>query len=137
MNMNEFVSHHDPCLELIIEKEFPGKRCVGGKYSAKGHSITLYKRDIEIQCERSLGSLARLEEYTWVILTHEMGHALDPELAVLSEELYNTGKSEILYQIEVNAWNIAEGLIPFIVQDLFTFIRDESLEHCTNRLLVG
>ena len=137
MNMNEFVSHHDPCLELIIEKEFPGKRCVGGKYSAKGHSITLYKRDIEIQCERSLGSLARLEEYTWVILTHEMGHALDPELAVLSEELYNTGKSEILYLIEVNAWNIAEGLIPFIVQDLFTFIRDESLEHCTNRLLVG
>ncbi len=137
MNMNEFVSHHDSSLELIIETEFPGKRCVGGKYSAKGHSITLYKRDIEIQCERSLGSLARLEEYTWVILTHEMGHALDPDLAVLSEELYNTGKSEILYQIEVNAWNIAAGLIPFIVQDLFTFIRDESLEHCTNRLLVG
>lgn len=137
MNMNEFVSHHDSSLELIIEKEFPGKRCVGGKYSANGHSITLYERDIEIQCERSLGSLARLEEYTWVILTHEMGHALDPDLAVLSEELYKTGKSEILYQIEVNAWNIAEGLIPLIVQDLFTFIRDESLEHCTNRLLVG
>lgn len=61
-----------------------------------------------------------------MILTHELGHALDPDLAVLSEELYNTGKSEILYQIEVNAWNIAEGLIPFIFQDLFTFIRDES-----------
>ncbi|MBO1000134.1 hypothetical protein IOC57_20640 [Bacillus sp. SD075] len=137
MNMNEFVCYHDSSLELIIEKEFPGKRCVGGKYSAIGHSITLYKRDIEIQCERSLGSLARLEEFTWVILAHEMGHALDPALAVLSEELYNTGKSEILYQIEVNAWNIAAGLIPFIVEDLFTFIRDESLEHCTNRLLVG
>lgn len=137
MKMNEFVSHHDSSLELIIEKEFPGERCVGGKYSAKGHSITLYERDIEIQCERSLGSLARLEEYSWVILTHELGHALDPDLAVLSEELFNTGKSEILYQIEVNAWNIAEGLIPFIFQDLFTFIRDESLEHCTNRLLVG
>ncbi|WP_286185084.1 hypothetical protein [Bacillus sp. SD075] len=135
--MNEFVCYHDSSLELIIEKEFPGKRCVGGKYSAIGHSITLYKRDIEIQCERSLGSLARLEEFTWVILAHEMGHALDPALAVLSEELYNTGKSEILYQIEVNAWNIAAGLIPFIVEDLFTFIRDESLEHCTNRLLVG
>lgn len=137
MNMNEFVSHHDSSLKLIIEKEFPGKRCVGGKYSAKGHSITLYERDIEIQCERSLGSLARLEEYTWVILTHEMGHASDHDLAMLSEELHSTGKSEILYQIEVNAWNIAEGLIPFIDQDLFTFIRDESLAHCTNRLLVG
>ncbi|WHZ00180.1 hypothetical protein [Peribacillus simplex] len=135
--MNEFVSNHDSSLELIIEKEFPGERCVGGKYSSKGHSITLYEKDIEIQCERSLGSLARLEEYSWVILTHELGHALDPDLAVLSEELYNTGKSEILYQIEVNAWNIAEGLIPFTFQDLFTFIRDESLEHCTNRLLVG
>lgn len=137
MNINEFVSHHDSSLKLIIEKEFPGKRCVGGKYSAKGHSITLYERDIEIQCERSLGSLARLEEYKWVILTHEMGHASDPDLAVLSEELHSTGKSEILYQIEVNAWNIALGLIPFIDQDLFTFIRDESLAHCTNRLLVG
>ncbi|MBR8645665.1 hypothetical protein KEH51_21595 [[Brevibacterium] frigoritolerans] len=92
------------------------------KYSAIGHRITLYERDIEIQCERSLGSLARLEEYTWVILTHEMGHALDPDLAVLSEELHRTGKSEILYQIEVNAWNIAEGIIPFIDHDLFTFI---------------
>jgi hypothetical protein len=66
-----------------------------------------------------------------------MWHALDPYLAVLSEELHRTGKSEILYQIEVNAWNIAEGFIPFIDQDLFTYIRDESLEHCTNRLLVG
>ncbi len=137
MNMNEFVSRHDSSLGLIIEKEFPGKRCVGGKYSAIGHSITLYERDIEIQCERSLGSLARLEEYKWVILTHEMGHALDLDLAVLSEELHRTGNSEILYQIEVNAWNIAEGLIAFIDQDLFTFIRDESLAHCTNRMLAG
>lgn len=137
MNMNEFIGHHDSSLELIIEKEFPDRRCVGGKYSAEGHTITLYRRDIEIQCERSLGSLQRLEEYTWVILTHEMGHALDPDLTLLSEELYNTGKSEILYQIEVNAWNIAEGLVPFIDQALFTFIRDESLAHCTNRLLVG
>ncbi|MFJ7364991.1 hypothetical protein ACIQWQ_12915 [Peribacillus frigoritolerans] len=135
--MNEFVSRHDSSLGLIIEKEFPGKRCVGGKYSAIGHSITLYERDIEIQCERSLGSLARLEEYKWVILTHEMGHALDLDLAVLSDELHRTGNSEILYQIEVNAWNIAEGLIAFIDQDLFTFIKDESLAHCTNRMLAG
>ncbi|MGE7876413.1 hypothetical protein [Peribacillus muralis] len=109
LNMNEFVSRHDPSLLLIIEKEFPGTRCVGGKYSAEGHTITLYQEDIEIQCQRSLGSLDRLEEYTWIILTHEIGHALDKELTVLSEELWSTGNPKILYQIEVNAWDIASN----------------------------
>lgn len=41
LNMNEFVNHHDSSLLLIIEKEFPDKRCVGGKYSAEEHTITL------------------------------------------------------------------------------------------------
>ncbi|KWW16944.1 hypothetical protein AS888_23450 [Peribacillus simplex] len=137
MDMNEFVSRHDSSLRLIVENEFPGIRCVGGKYSAEDHTITLYKKDIEIQCERFLGSLDALEEYTWVILAHEMGHALDTELAMLSEELWNTGSSEILYQIEVNAWNIAAEIMPLVNRDLFTFIKDESLAHCTKRLLVG
>ncbi|MDQ7860182.1 hypothetical protein RCO48_01310 [Peribacillus frigoritolerans] len=83
MNRNEFVSRQDSSLELIIEKEFPGKRCVGGKYSAIGHSITLYREILKFSVNVPSGSLARLEEYTWVILTHEMGHALDPDLAVL------------------------------------------------------
>ena len=85
----------------------------------------------------SLGSLERLEEYTWIIFTHELGHALDPNLAMLSEEFHGTKNPDILYQIEVNAWNIAEELIPFIDQDLFFLIRNESLAYCTNRLLVG
>ncbi|WP_285767822.1 hypothetical protein [Peribacillus sp. SI8-4] len=135
--MYEFVRGHDASLSLIIENEFPGNRCVGGKYSVEDHVITLYKKDIEFQCERSLGSLDRLEEYTWVILTHEMGHALDTELGVLSEELWNTGSSEILYQIELNAWNIAGELMPFVGRDLFTSIKDESLAYCTKRMLVG
>ncbi|MGG0286944.1 hypothetical protein ABEY41_17855 [Peribacillus butanolivorans] len=135
--MNEFVNHHDSSLQLIIEKEFPDKRCVGGKYSAEEHTITLYNRDIEIQCECVLGSLEKLEEYTWIIFTHELGHALDPNLTMLSEELSCTKNPDILYQIEVNAWNIAEELIPFIDQDLFFLIRNESLVYCTNRLLVS
>jgi hypothetical protein len=43
LDMNEFVSHHDSSLQLIIEKEFPDKRCVRGKYSAEEHTIILYK----------------------------------------------------------------------------------------------
>ena len=137
MNMHEFVKHHDSSLQLIIEKEFPDKRCVGGKYSAADHTVTLYKRDIEIQAERVLGSLERIEEYAWIIFAHEVGHALDPQLSVLSKELGETNLPDTLYQIEVNAWNIAEELIPFIDRELFIHIRDESLSHCTNRLLVG
>ena len=135
--MHEFVKHHDSSLQLIIEKEFPDKRCVGGKYSAADHTVTLYKRDIEIQAERVLGSLERIEEYAWIIFAHEVGHALDPQLSVLSKELGETNLPDTLYQIEVNAWNIAEELIPFIDRELFIHIRDESLSHCTNRLLVG
>ena len=135
--MHEFVKHHDPLLQLITEKEFPDKRCVGGKYSAADHTVTLYKRDIEIQVERVLGSLERIEEYAWIILAHEMGHALDPQLSMLSRELESSNSSDTLYQIEVNAWDIAEELIPFIDRELFIHIRDESLSHCTNRLLVG
>ncbi|WP_230126628.1 hypothetical protein [Bacillus sp. CECT 9360] len=56
-----------------MENEFPGTRCVGGKYSPGKHVITLYKKDIEIQCKRLLGSLERLEEYTWIIFAHELG----------------------------------------------------------------
>ncbi|AOH53828.1 hypothetical protein ABE28_005660 [Peribacillus muralis] len=137
MIMNEFVSRHDPSLLLIIEKEFLGTRCMGGKYSAEGHTITLYQEDIEIQCQRSLGALDKLEEYTWIILTHEIGHALDKKLTALNEELWSTGNPKILYQIEVKAWGIAAEIMSFINLNLFTFRKDESLAHCSKRLLVG
>lgn len=135
--MHDFLNQYDPSIQLFIEDEFPDRRCVGGKYSITNHTITLYKKDIEIQLKRLLGSLERLEEYAWIIFAHEMGHALDPDLSVLSMELHGRNKRETLYQIELNAWNIAGRLIPFIDEDLFIRVRDESLSYCTNDVLVG
>ena len=135
--MHDFLNQYDSSLQLLLEDEFPDRRCVGGKYSITKHTITLYKKDIEIQLKRLLGSLERLEEYAWIILAHEMGHALDPDLSVLSMELQGQNKRETLYQIELNAWNIAGGLIPFIDEDLFIRVRDESLSYCTKDVLVG
>lgn len=137
MKMHDFLNQYDPSIQLFIEDEFPDRRCVGGKYSITNHTITLYKKDIEIQLKRLLGSLERLEEYAWIIFAHEMGHALDPDLSVLSMELHGRNKRETLYQIELNAWNIAGRLIPFIDEDLFIRVRDESLSYCTNDVLVG
>ncbi|MGE7601945.1 hypothetical protein ACQKL5_05480 [Peribacillus sp. NPDC097675] len=131
------MNQYDSSLRLLIEDEFPDRRCVGGKYSITNHTITLYKKDMEIQLKRLLGSLERFEEYAWIIFAHEMGHALDPDLPVLSMELHGRNKRETLYQIELNAWNIAEGLIRFINEGLFIRVRDESLSYCTNNVLVG
>ncbi|PLT33779.1 hypothetical protein [Bacillus sp. V5-8f] len=137
MDLYSFLSQFDPSLNLVIEKEFPGTRCVGGKYSADKHLITLYTKDIEIQCERMLGSLEHLDEYTWIVLAHEAGHALDLELPLLSGEWSITSDMDTLYKIEVNAWDIAERLIPFIDRGLFEKVRTESLAHCVNRPLVS
>ncbi|WP_110929005.1 hypothetical protein [Bacillus massiliglaciei] len=134
MDLFTFNTLTDPTLNLRVEKEFPGLRCVGGKYTAENHTITLYERDIAIQCERKLGSLERVEEYAWIIYAHELGHAMDPLLSEMSEEFFRTSDSGILYQIESNAWEIAKGYIPFIDQDLFALIREESLRHCTARV---
>lgn len=137
MDLDSLLTQYNPSLNLVIENEFPGTRCVGGKYSAENHMITLYKKDIEIQCERLLGSLDRLDEYTWIIFAHELGHALDLELPLLSDQLLLTSDMHTLYKIEVNAWDIAGKLIPFIDQELFGKVRKESLEHCKKRPLVS
>jgi hypothetical protein len=137
MDLYSFVTQYDPSLHLVMETEFPGTRCVGGKYSPDKHAITLYRKDIKIQCERSLGSLDRLKEYTWIIFAHELGHALDPHLPFLSDQFVLTEEIATLYKIEVNAWDIAEKLIPFIDCELFGKVRKESLAHCTKRPLVS
>lgn len=137
MDLYSLLTQYDPSLNLVIENEFPGTRCVGGKYSADKHVITLYRKDIEIQCERLLGSLDRLEEYTWIIFAHELGHALDLELPLLSSQLIDANDQDTLYKIEVNAWDIAGKLIPFIDHELFGKVRKESLAHCTKRPLVS
>lgn len=123
------IKQIDHTLTLEVKKEFPGARCVGGKYSSATHSITLYEQDIAIQCERLLGSLEQLKEYEWIIFAHELGHALDQELPFLSNKLAETKNADVLAQIELNAWNIAEQLLPFIRKDLFTCVKNESLRY--------
>ncbi|MFP7733473.1 hypothetical protein ACLHDF_08660 [Priestia aryabhattai] len=129
MNLHDFVHGIDPTIKLVIEDEFPGKRCVGGKYVPGAHSIFLYEKDVKIQCRRLFGSNKCLESYRWIILAHELGHALDEDLLSLSEEFNQTEDMWLLYQIERNAWDIGEKLIPFIDSELFAYIKDESLAH--------
>ncbi|WP_100331354.1 hypothetical protein [Bacillus xiapuensis] len=131
-----FIKNADPTLQLKMEESFPGSRCVGGKYSASTHAITLYRQDIEIQCKRLLGSLDRLREYEWIVLAHELGHALDKELALLSERLAETNQISVLEKIERNAWAIAKQYIPFIDEQLFDYIQTESLRYFSNSPLV-
>ncbi|KAB7708978.1 hypothetical protein F9802_02240 [Bacillus aerolatus] len=137
MSYHSFIEKIDHTLTFHIEKEFPGVRCVGGKYSPDSHSITLYKRDIAIQCERLLGSLERLKEYEWIILAHELGHALDSELPRLSDRLAETKSVEVLAHIELNAWNNAEELIPFIDRNLFNHVKEESLRYFSKSPLLS
>lgn len=137
MNFYSLMKKVDRTLTLEIKKEFPGARCVGGKYSPATHSITLFKQDIAIQCERLLGSLEQLKEYEWIIFAHELGHALDQELSSLSARLEETKSVDILAQIELNAWKIAEELIPFINPHLFTRVKEESLRYFSRSPLIS
>lgn len=75
------------------------------------------------------GSNECLESYQWIILAHELGHALDEELLSLSAKFDQTDDIGLLYRIECNAWEIGEKLIPFINSELFSFIKDQSLAH--------
>ncbi|KIL75068.1 hypothetical protein [Bacillus badius] len=135
-SFSSLMKKKDPKLTLKIKKEFPGARCVGGKYSPADHSVTLFKQDIAIQCERLLGSLERLKEYEWIIFAHELGHALDEELPSLSDRLEETKSLDVLAQIELNAWSIAEELIPFIDSRLFARVKEESLRYFSRSPLV-
>ena len=129
MNLHDFVHEVDPTIKLVIEDEFPGTRCVGGKYAPSTHSIFLYEKDIKIQCRYLFGSNECLESYQWIILAHELGHALDEDLLSLSAKFEQTEDTWLLYQIECNAWEMGEKLIPFIDSELFASIKDESLAH--------
>ncbi len=135
-NYQDVLAQIDRTLILNIEDRFPGARCVGGKYSPASHTVTLYKEDIAIQCERLLGDCSRLKEYEWIILAHETGHAMDQELPALSKRLSKEKSVDILAQIELNAWRNAEELFAFIDQELFQLVKEESLRYFSNSPLI-
>lgn len=117
--------------EIVIEERFPGPRLVGGRYHMASDTIYLYKAELKQQCLQLFGSLDRLEEYIAVVCAHEIGHAEDQELPLLSELLDESAKprekAEIALHIEENAWRYAEGLLYDLDPAFTQTIVDESL----------
>ncbi|WP_209864007.1 hypothetical protein [Paenibacillus shirakamiensis] len=101
---------------IQVKTRFPGGRNVGGKYSMNLHQITIYVEEIHKQCLRIFGSLDTYEEVLQIICAHEVGHACDPHLAELSDQLESSDnmlvRNRIALIIEENAWAYAFKLLP-------------------------
>lgn len=106
-------------VSVNIKSRFPGGRNVGGKYSIGDHSVTMYLGEIKKQCMTLFGTLDGYEAMLRIVFAHELGHAEDPMLSELSEEMdtCQTGleRKRIALRIEENAWDYARNLVP--VQD--------------------
>lgn len=103
-------------VHVILESHFPGSRFAGGKYNYGTHTITLYIEEIKAQCMQLFSSIDRFAEYLAVVFAHEIGHAEDPELEQLIEEMDTCSNEDdqkkIALKIEENAWAYARSLIP-------------------------
>ncbi|WP_223066057.1 hypothetical protein [Paenibacillus caui] len=114
--VKQLVERSGSKVALKMESRFPGGRNVGGKYTMKDHSITLYLEEIDKQALRIFGTLDVAQDVLKIIAAHELGHAEDKELSALSEQL-DTCESElegkrIALRIEENAWGFARELVP-------------------------
>ncbi|WP_123041971.1 hypothetical protein [Cohnella candidum] len=101
---------------VVVEERFPGRRLVGGKYNPVSHQVTLYRETIREQCLQLFGTDAYAEAFGVVILSHELGHAEDPDLQELSERLERDRlpareKKSLALRIERNAWKYAYNLL--------------------------
>ncbi|ANS76192.1 hypothetical protein AWM70_17715 [Paenibacillus yonginensis] len=102
-------------VSLKLKSRFPGGRNVGGKYTMKDHSVTLYLEEIGIQARQIFGTEEYAEDVLKIVAAHELGHAEDAELPLLSEQL-DECQSEPEYnrlalRIEENAWDFARRLL--------------------------
>jgi hypothetical protein len=117
--------------EVKIEKRFPNRRLVGGKFILHSNAIVLYEETIEEQCRLLFGDTSYLGPYMMIVLAHEIGHAMDRDLQALSAALEQQEdeeyRREISLKIEENAWNFSKMLIPYEYQGLFEKIKRESL----------
>ncbi|MFJ7940936.1 hypothetical protein ACIQYG_20915 [Peribacillus sp. NPDC096622] len=106
----------------------------------KENQIKVNLKSLEYSCE--IYNLS-LEVYSRIILYHELGHVLDPELEELENVitssfnlLIKNGFNEILLEMikenrilaEKNAWRIAESFIEKDLYDVFVNIKQDSLE---------
>ena len=126
---------------LKIKKQFPGGRLVGGKYHPHTHTITLYTETIRRQCELLFGSCKWFMPYATIVLAHEIGHAMDENLPLLSAAFEESGhlpeKQALALTIEQNAWDFAGQLIPAHLEPLFQKIMDESLSAYRQPVMAG
>ncbi|WP_106767345.1 hypothetical protein [Paenibacillus faecalis] len=130
--VTELLRRSGSGVTVKLERYFPGGRLIGGKYSLHTHSVTMYTEVIKQQCLQLFGSLESVHDYFAVVFAHELGHAADPHLQKLSDELDgtedDTRRREIQLQIEENAWNYAMPWMIDIHPALVNVIVDCSLE---------
>lgn len=119
-------------VHVLTKPYFPGDRSIGGKFGMNSRTITLYIQEIEEQCIELFGSLQPIESYIQIIFAHELGHAHDPMLEMLADELEQCSDSlqcaRIALRIEENAWEYARDLLPDVELFIFETILDRSLE---------
>ncbi|PLS18448.1 hypothetical protein CVD28_07230 [Bacillus sp. M6-12] len=119
-------------VKVSLEKNYPGDRFAGGKYSMGSHTITLYIEEIEQQCLQLFSSLDHFMDYLAVVFAHEIGHAEDKELLALANKMDESSsereRQEIALQIEENAWDYAVQLLPHLNPDFVDEIKENSLE---------
>lgn len=114
--VEQLLARSGSTVSLKLRSRFPGGRNVGGKYTMKDHSVTLYLEEIRIQAMHIFGSVDCAEEVLKIVAAHELGHAEDPELQTLSARLDDCQSEReqhlIALQIEENAWNFARTILP-------------------------
>ena len=128
--VEELLARSGSSVKVVIEERFPTRRMVGGKYNPGSHTVTLYEQVIEEQCRLLFASERCLGEYIKAVFAHELGHAEDPQLTELAERLNDSPPAlckRIALQIEENAWNYAEQLVPEVDAGLMKTIIFHSL----------
>lgn len=125
-------------ITVKLEDVFQGGRLVGGKYQMDSKTITMYTEMIEQQCLQMFDSLDCVLDYFKVVMAHEIGHAADQELTILSDALDSSQDlweyNQIALQIEENAWRYALQLLPDIELPFINEIIDQSLQSYRDEL---
>ncbi|WP_019635501.1 hypothetical protein [Paenibacillus fonticola] len=114
--IDELLTQSGSKVSVDVRLRFPGGRNVGGKYSMAHHKVTMYLEEIKKQCLSLFGSLDAFPQVFRIVFAHELGHAEDASLKVLSDLLdasgYEMERNRIALRIEENAWDYAKTLIP-------------------------
>ncbi|XXM70491.1 hypothetical protein ACQ0QQ_12230 [Lysinibacillus sphaericus] len=128
--IDELLGRLDSGMNVILERTFPGKRLVGGKYSMSTRSITMFTDNVTEQCLRMYGESECLPVYFKVVLAHELGHAHDKELEALAgrlDEADEVERNRLMLLIEENAWKFARTILYDVTPEFLEEIERQSL----------